>query len=53
MKTVRLNEETHKLLIEKIDEMENKYNIRITIESIVDSILTEGIKGYDITKRIN
>lgn len=51
MKTVRLNEETHKMLLEKIDEMDNKYNIRITIESLVDSILMEGIKGYDIIKR--
>ena len=51
MKTVRLDEETHKMLLEKIDEMNNKYNIRITIESLVDSILMEGVKGYDILKR--
>ena len=51
MKTVRLDEETHKMLLEKIDEMNSKYNIRITIESLVDSILMEGVKGYDILKR--
>ncbi len=32
-------------------EINNKYNIRITIESLVDSILMEGIKGYDILNR--
>ena len=51
MKTVRLDEETHKKILEKIDEMDRKYNIRITIESIVNSIINDGLIGYDITKR--
>ena len=50
-KILRINDETHKTITNKIEELETQYGVHVTIESLVGSILMEGIKGYDILKR--
>jgi len=51
MKTVQLSDETHKQITEKIKELKNKYKVNVTIENLVDIILSDGIKIYEFTKR--
>lgn len=48
MKTVKLYDETHKKILEKIDEMYKKYNIKLSIEGIVNSTLMIVVDDYDI-----
>lgn len=50
MKTLRIKDDIHELIISKIDELEEQYGISITIESIIDSILRNGIPNYNIAK---
>ncbi len=53
MKTVRLDEETHKKILNKIDEMDKKYGVKLHIEDIVNFILITVIDDYDIGKLAN
>lgn len=50
MKTLRINEETHKMIINKIEELKTRYGISITIESLVDSVLKNGLSKYNIVE---
>ncbi len=50
IKTINVNGDIHKLIKDKIKEIKNQYGLDVTIESIVDSILRNGIPSYSITK---
>ncbi len=50
MKTLRIKDDIHELIISKIDELKEQYGLDFTIESIVDSILRNGVPNYDIFK---
>lgn len=39
MKTLKVKDETHKMIKDIVKELKDKYGLRITIESIVDSAL--------------
>ena len=51
MKTLRIKDDIHELITSKVDELEKQYGISITMESIADSILRNGIPNYDIFKK--
>ncbi len=48
MKTLKVKDETHKMLKDKIKELKDKYGLRITMESIVDSALINEITHYKL-----
>ncbi len=50
IKTLRIKDDVHELIISKIDELKEQYGLDVTIESIVDSILRNGVPNYDIFK---
>lgn len=53
MKTLRIDDHTHELITNKINEIKDQYGISITIESIVTSVLKSGIPKYKFTKNEN
>ncbi len=50
MKTLRINDELHKIITDKIKEVNEQYGITITIESIVDFTLRNEIPNFEIQK---
>lgn len=51
MKTLRIDDETHEIIIDKIEELKTQYGVRVTIESIVISVLRNGLSNYTIVKK--
>ncbi len=50
-KTLRIEDETHEMLTEKIKELKNLYGVSVTIESVVNAVLRKGIPTYIIEKK--
>ena len=50
MKTLRIDNETHRMITNKIDELKTPYGVHVTIESIVISVLRNGLPNYTIVK---
>lgn len=51
MKTLKVKDEIHEMIINKVKEIKDQYGLRITIESIVYSVLKNGISNYDVFKK--
>lgn len=51
MKTVRIEDETHELLKNKVKELKDQYGVDITIESIANSVLKNGLTDYTFSKK--
>ncbi len=52
MKTLRIDDDTHAMIINKIDKLKEQYGISVTIESVVTSVLRLGIPEYKIERKL-
>jgi len=50
MKTLRIDDDTHKMITNKIEELKTQYGVSITIESIVDKALKIGIPSIKFSE---
>lgn len=50
MKTLKISDELHKIITDKIEEVRNRYGLSFTIESIVDFSLRNEIPKFEFQK---